>query len=162
MIGLLSLRTSWLVTAFLGKIEGYCSSVQNIVTFKRIGSILKLLLTHFLQHIGGLNLETASNRRQVSCSWGWRRTTNSWSVVLIFLLVSLDWFCLAGYFWFNGILIKVVDPYGKIFYSQTRLGKYGREFHQTWITAPEKLLSILITIFNDLPLSRAIQAWDKS
>lgn len=38
---------------------------------------------------------------------------------------------LSGVFLIISILIKLDDPHGKIFYSQTRLGKDGRKF-QMW------------------------------
>lgn len=106
----------------------------------------------FLQHIGGVNLETASNHKQVSAEQvdleGLTRGYIFSKRCFDFLaslggLVILSWLFLI-----IGILIKFDDPHGKVFYSQTRLGKDGREF-QMWkfrsrVSGADKMVDELV------------------
>ncbi|MDB1565699.1 sugar transferase [Lacticaseibacillus paracasei] len=55
---------------------------------------------------------------------------------------------LSWVFLIIGLLIKLTDPHGKVFYSQTRLGKNGREF-QMWkfrsmVTDADKMVDKLL------------------
>lgn len=87
------------------------------------------------QYIGGVNLETTSSRKQANAEQvdlGGLTPSYIFSKRCFDFLASLFGLILLSWvFLIIGILIKVDDPHGKIFYSQTRLGKGGREF-QMW------------------------------
>lgn len=48
-----------------------------------------------------------------------------------FMASLIGLFLLSGVFLIIAVLIKFDDPHGKVFYSQTRLGKDGQKF-QMW------------------------------
>lgn len=97
-------------------------------------------------------METASNHKQVSAEQvdleGLTRGYIFSKRCFDFLaslggLVILSWLFLI-----IGILIKFDDPHGKVFYSQTRLGKDGREF-QMWkfrsmVSGADKMVDELV------------------
>jgi lipopolysaccharide/colanic/teichoic acid biosynthesis glycosyltransferase len=64
-------------------------------------------------------------------------------VASLFGLVLLSWLFLLV-----ALLIKIDDPHGKVFYSQSRLGKNGRVFHmwkfRSMINGADKLVDKLL------------------
>lgn len=65
-------------------------------------------------------------------------------VASLFGLVLLSWLFLLV-----ALLIKIDDPHGKVFYSQSRLGKNGRVFHmwkfRSMINGADKLVDKLLS-----------------
>ncbi|TLF40543.1 sugar transferase [Lacticaseibacillus zeae] len=80
-------------------------------------------------------METTSDRNQIqfekvdlgSLTLTYLREKRCFDVIVS----SLSLVLLSGVFLVIALLIKLDDPRGKVFYSQTRLGKDGREF-QMW------------------------------
>jgi lipopolysaccharide/colanic/teichoic acid biosynthesis glycosyltransferase len=108
-------------------------------------------VTIFL-NIGGVNLETASGHRGEQDE---QVNLDGLTVAYIFTKRCFDFtasllglILLSGVFLVIAILIKVDDPHGKVFYSQTRLGKAGRTF-QMWkfrsmVVGADKLVDKLL------------------
>lgn len=108
-------------------------------------------VTIFL-NIGGVNLETASGHRGEQDE---QVNLDGLTVTYIFTKRCFDFtasllglILLSGVFLVIAILIKVDDPHGKVFYSQTRLGKAGRTF-QMWkfrsmVVGADKLVDKLL------------------
>jgi lipopolysaccharide/colanic/teichoic acid biosynthesis glycosyltransferase len=80
-------------------------------------------------------LETASNHRQ-----GQAEQVDLGALTPTYLITKrcfdftaslIGLILLSGFFLVLAVLIKLDDPHGKVFYSQTRLGKDGRHF-QMW------------------------------
>lgn len=80
-------------------------------------------------------METASNRRQAQAE-----QVNLGALTPTYLITKrcfdftaslIGLILLSGVFLVLAVLIKLDDPHGKVFYSQTRLGKNGRDF-QMW------------------------------
>ncbi|MDF3333840.1 sugar transferase [Lacticaseibacillus rhamnosus] len=102
-------------------------------------------------------METATNHKQVNAE---RVDLGGLTRRYIFSKRCFDFFAsLIGLVLFSwlfliiGILIKIDDPRGNIFYSQTRLGKNGREF-QMWkfrsmVNGADKMVDKLIR-YNDV------------
>lgn len=80
-------------------------------------------------------METASDRRQAQAEQvdlgGLTPTYLITKRCFDFTASLIGLFLLSGVFLVLAILIKLDDPHGKVFYSQTRLGKDGRSF-QMW------------------------------
>lgn len=80
-------------------------------------------------------METASNHRQ-----GQAEQVDLGALTPTYLITKrcfdftaslIGLILLSGFFLVLAVLIKLDDPHGKVFYSQTRLGKDGRHF-QMW------------------------------
>lgn len=88
-----------------------------------------------MTRIGGVNLETASAHRQgqleqinlegLTPAYIFTKRCFDFTVSLVGLVL------LSGVFLIISLVIKLDDPRGKVFYSQTRLGKDGQSF-QMW------------------------------
>lgn len=110
-----------------------------------------------VHYIGGVNLETASSHKQVNAEQldlGGLTRGYIFSKRCFDLLASLiGLFMLSWLFLIIGILIKMDDPRGKVFYSQTRLGKNGREFQmwkfRTMVNGADKMVDKLLQ-YNDV------------
>ena len=80
-------------------------------------------------------METASDRRQAQAEQvdlgGLTPTYLITKRCFDFTASLIGLVLLSGVFLVLAILIKLDDPHGKVFYSQTRLGKDGRSF-QMW------------------------------
>lgn len=102
--------------------------------------------------IGGVNLETTSSHRQshvekvdlegLTPAYIMTKRCFDFTASLVGLLL------LSGVFLVIALLIKLDDPHGKVFYSQTRLGKDGQSF-QMWkfrsmITGADKMVEKLL------------------
>jgi len=110
-----------------------------------------------LHCIGGVNLETASSHKQVNAEQiDLRRLTRGYILskrCFDFLASLMGLFLLSWLFLIIGILIKLDDPHGKVFYSQTCLGKDGREFQmwkfRTMVNGADKMVGKLLR-YNDV------------
>lgn len=80
-------------------------------------------------------METASDHRQVQVEQvDLERLTPAYLIMkrcFDFTASLIGLILLSGVFLVLAVLIKLDDPHGKVFYSQTRLGKNGRDF-QMW------------------------------
>lgn len=80
-------------------------------------------------------METASNHRQVQAEQvDLGALTPTYLITkrcFDFTASLIGLILLSGFFLVLAVLIKLDDPHGKVFYSQTRLGKDGRHF-QMW------------------------------
>lgn len=107
--------------------------------------------------IGGVNLETTSSRKQINAEKidiGGIKRSYILSKRCFDLIASVAGLILLSWlFLVIGILIKLDDPTGKIFYSQTRLGKNGREFQmwkfRTMVNGADKMVDKLLR-YNDV------------
>jgi len=97
-------------------------------------------------------LETASKHRQTTVEQvdlgGLTPTYLVTKRCFDFLASFVGLVLLSGVFLILSILIKIDDPHGKIFYSQTRMGKDGRTFKmwkfRSMVTGADKMVDKLL------------------
>lgn len=102
-------------------------------------------------------METASSHKQVNAEQvdlgGLTRGYIISKRCFDFLASLMGLLLLSWLFLIIGILIKIDDPHGKVFYSQTRLGKNGREFQmwkfRTMVNGADKMVDKLLR-YNDV------------
>ncbi|WP_434669332.1 sugar transferase [Lacticaseibacillus rhamnosus] len=97
-------------------------------------------------------METASKHRQTTVEQvdlgGLTPTYLETKRCFDFLASFVGLVLLSGVFLILSILIKIDDPHGKIFYSQTRMGKDGRTFKmwkfRSMVTGADKMVDKLL------------------
>lgn len=97
-------------------------------------------------------METASKHRQTTVEQvdlgGLTPTYLVTKRCFDFLASFVGLVLLSGVFLILSILIKIDDPHGKIFYSQTRMGKDGRTFKmwkfRSMVTGADKMVDKLL------------------
>ncbi|WP_309215824.1 sugar transferase [Lacticaseibacillus rhamnosus] len=102
-------------------------------------------------------METTSGNKQVNVEkidlGGLKRSYTLSKRCFDFLASLVGLFLLSWLFLIIGILIKIDDPHGRVFYSQIRLGKNGRKFQmwkfRTMVNGADKMVDKLLQ-YNDV------------